>query len=64
MLKDDKIREILSQCDVVAKLEQETAWAYAFDRPECVRKELISCSVDARSKLLDVILQLTPDDFD
>lgn len=63
MLKQEKIHEIVSQCDVVAKLEQETAWAYAFDSPECIRKELISCSVDARSKLLDVILHLTPDDF-
>lgn len=64
MLKNEKLQEIITQCDIVAKLEQETAWAYAFDRPECVRKELISDSVDARGQLVELLLKLNVKDFE
>lgn len=64
MLKEEKYQEIFALIDEVEDLRSEVAWAYAFERPESVRKNLVSDCIDARSKLIDLILNLTPDDFE
>lgn len=64
MLKDKKYQEIINQFDEYAKLEAEITWAYAYDKPECIRKRLISCSVETRSRFIDLLLQLMPDDIE
>lgn len=63
MLKDEKLKEILSQVDVIEDLRSEIAWAYAYSKPDSVKNTLISSCGDARGKLIKLLFNLTPKDF-
>lgn len=63
MLKDEKLKEIYKLVDEIEDSRCEVTWAYAYNRPESVRKELVSRCVDARSRFIDFVLRLSPDDF-
>lgn len=63
MLKDEKLKEIYKLVNEIEDSRSDATWAYAYDHPESVRKEFVSRCVDARYRLIDFVLRLSPDDF-